>query len=191
VGWYGSPDNHAYLSGIADVFRRIHQEFKEVVRFAVISSDKFTCGDVPFTWIPWQPERELLDLLTFDIGIMPLTDDEWARGKSGNKALYYMAAGIPPVVSPVGVNANIVRDGHNGLWAKTPEEWYAALTSLMRSTRLRTKLGRNALSTIRESYSRESALAAITTLISQISTSGHDASRGVTPISHTRLFTRS
>lgn len=181
IGWYGSPDNHHYLTVLADVFRRIHREFGAAVRFAVISTENYNCGDVPFTWIPWNPERELTDLLAFDIGIMPLTDDEWARGKSGNKALYYMAAGIPPVVSPVGVNSEIVRNGHNGLWATTLEEWHASLTSLIRSSRLRAEIGLNAVNTIRESHSRESAVAALTGLISQLSYPRHEAPFGATP----------
>jgi glycosyltransferase involved in cell wall biosynthesis len=84
---------------------------------------------------------------------MPLRDDEWSRGKCGMKALQYMALGIPPVVSPVGVNTTIVRDGVNGCYARTEEEWIDRLALLLEDESLRRSLGQEARRTIEESYS--------------------------------------
>jgi glycosyltransferase involved in cell wall biosynthesis len=84
---------------------------------------------------------------------MPLFDDEWSRGKCGMKALQYMALGIPPVVSPVGVNATIIRDGVNGLYACTEEQWIDRIALLLENEPLRRSLGKEARRTIEESYS--------------------------------------
>ena len=79
----------------------------------------------------WSLDRELEDLHGFDIGIMPMPDTEWTRGKCGFKALLYMACGVPPVCSPVGMTTDIVQDGQNGLLATTTEEWIEKLSLLV------------------------------------------------------------
>ncbi|MDD4214679.1 MAG: glycosyltransferase, partial [Bacteroidales bacterium] len=89
----------------------------------------------------------------FDIGIMPLPDDEWSRGKCGFKGLQYMALGIPAVLSPVGVNTEIVQDGVNGFLAANDEEWIEKLSLLIESPDLRKKIGLNGRKTIVEKYS--------------------------------------
>ncbi len=168
IGWYGSPDNQWYLSEVAEPFRRLKEAFGERVRFAVISAEQYSEPGIPFEWIPWRLETELSDILSFDVGIMPLTDDEWARGKSGNKALYYMASAIPPVVSPVGVNADIVQHGQNGFWARTENEWFEALSTLVRSAEIRARLGANARDTVLREYSRHTAVAKMSNLVSRL-----------------------
>lgn len=165
IGWYGSPDNHWYLDNISEVCSRLHKAFGNRVRFSVISSQKYRHAEVPWHWIPWRRESELEDILNFDVGIMPLTDDEWARGKSGNKALYYMAAGIPPVVSPVGVNSEIVQHGQTGFLAKSQDEWFNALSTLIVSPETRTTLGLNARNRVLTEYSREVAAAQLSQLV--------------------------
>jgi glycosyltransferase involved in cell wall biosynthesis len=165
IGWYGSPDNHWYLNIVAPSFRRLREVFAERVRFSLISSEPYEAPGLTFDWIPWHKETELDDLLSFDIGIMPLSDDEWARGKSGNKALYYMASGIPPVVSPVGVNAEIVQHGQNGLCAQTDDEWFSALCLLVDSAETRSRLGINARESIVRNYSRATAAAKLANLV--------------------------
>src|SRR5690606_22099916 len=79
----------------------------------------------------WSPETEIEDLLAADIGIMPLPDDEWTKGKCGFKALQYMALEIPAVVSPVGVNKDIVEDGVHGFLCASETDWFAALERLI------------------------------------------------------------
>ena len=84
---------------------------------------------------------------------MPLPDDEWAKGKCGLKGLQYMALEIPVVMSPVGVNVEIVRDGVNGYLAKTTDEWVEKITRLIESPGLRNEMGREGRRTVEERYS--------------------------------------
>ena len=90
-----------------------------------------------------------------DIGVMPLPDDQWSRGKCGLKALQYMALGVPTVCSPVGVNTEIIQDDENGLIASTEDEWVEKLTRLLRSAELRGRLGRAGRETVDARYSAE------------------------------------
>ena len=102
---------------------------------------------------PWRSETEVQDLSEIDVGIMPLADTRWERGKCGLKALQYMALGIPPVVSPVGVNAEIVSHGENGLVARSDAEWEEAFDRLLTDTNMRRRLGARARETVERSYS--------------------------------------
>ena len=96
---------------------------------------------------------EIDDLAGIDIGIMPLPDDEWARGKCGLKGLQYMALEIPCVMSSVGVNSEIVSDGINGFLAESDEEWVMKISGLIENRDLRTKVGAEARKTVVEKYS--------------------------------------
>jgi len=103
--------------------------------------------------IKWSLDTELAEMSEFDIGIMPLPDDEWAKGKCGLKILQYMAMGIPCVASPVGVNTEIIQDGVNGFLAKDEKEWIEKLTLLIENPELRQRLGRAGRKTVEERYS--------------------------------------
>jgi glycosyltransferase involved in cell wall biosynthesis len=96
---------------------------------------------------------------------MPLADDEWARGKCGNKAIYYMASEIPTVLSPVGVNASLVQNGTTGFAASTHDEWFERLAQLVESRDLRQTLGRNARVFVLNQYSREVAVDRFSNLV--------------------------
>ena len=91
--------------------------------------------------LPWRKETEIADLLGFHVGLMPLEDDPWAKGKCAFKALQYMALGIPALVSPVGMNTEVVQHGHNGYVCATPAEWEASLRQLLADAGLRQRLG--------------------------------------------------
>ncbi len=168
IGWYGSPDNHWYLARLGEVFRRIQQQFGERVRFEVISAAPCQIDGVHIAWTQWQADRELRDMLHFDIGVMPLTEDEWSRGKCGNKAIYYMAAGIPPVVSPVGMNASLVEHASSGFLARNHNEWTDMLSQLVRSAELRRNMGANAKRRAIECYSRNVAAKKMSALVKTI-----------------------
>src|SRR5688500_15331287 len=101
----------------------------------------------------WRSETEVSDLASIDIGLMPLPDDKWSKGKCGLKALQYMALGIPTVCSPVGVNSTIITDGENGFIADTKEEWIAKLKSLLHSPELRQRIGSAGRKTVEGEYS--------------------------------------
>ncbi|WP_232065306.1 glycosyltransferase [Rhodocytophaga rosea] len=121
--------------------------------FLVISdkAPEFTLKSLLF--LPWTKLTEREDLLRMNIGLMPLTDDLWARGKCGFKALQYMALGIPALVSPVGVNTQIIENGKNGFICSTPEEWKEAIIRLRKDVELRAKMGIEARKKIEDTYS--------------------------------------
>ena len=102
---------------------------------------------------PWSAATEIQDVADFDVGLMPLPDDPWSRGKCGFKALLYMSLGVAPVVSPVGVNTDIVSDGANGLLAGADSEWVEAVGRLAADPGLRARLGAAARETVVERYS--------------------------------------
>ena len=102
---------------------------------------------------PWSLEREVELFNGCDVGVYPLPDDEWARGKCGFKAIQFMSCGVPVVASAVGVNRDIVQDGVNGFLASTPDEWRTKLAALMRDPDLGRRLGAAGRRTIQERYS--------------------------------------
>ena len=106
--------------------------------------------------IKWSAEEEVNILNSFDIGIMPLPDDEWAKGKCGLKALSYMSLEIPTIVSPVGVNTEIIQQDVNGFLASTDQEWFQVLEKLIDEAELRERIGKAARKTVIEKYSVES-----------------------------------
>ncbi len=105
------------------------------------------------TYKEWSLETEIADLLTMHIGIMPLYDMEISLGKCAFKAIQYMSLGIPPVVSPIGANCEVVKNGETGFWAETDEEWYSSLEKLIVEKELRIKMGTASKKFIIENYS--------------------------------------
>jgi glycosyltransferase involved in cell wall biosynthesis len=151
IGWTGSHSTLKYLEVLGPVIRRMVSLHN--ISFCVIAD-----VDPRFDWPgisykPWSPQTELQDLLTFDIGLMPLPDNEWSRGKCGFKALQYMALGIPAVVSPVGVNKDIIEDGRTGLFASTEAEWASSLERLISDEKFRHTVGEAGRRTVEERYS--------------------------------------
>ncbi|MGZ3659188.1 MAG: glycosyltransferase family 4 protein [Bdellovibrionota bacterium] len=138
IGWIGSPSTALYLAGVAPALRELSENGK--ARVVLVGAGKNFQIDVPGVELrDWAEEREVADVQSFDIGIMPLPDDPWARGKCGFKLIQYMACAKSVVASPVGVNEQIV--GAGGLLARDPAEWKTALTKLVESAALRSELG--------------------------------------------------
>lgn len=151
IGWTGTHSTISYLDALVPGLEKLEKKYDFI--FLVISDKPpaFTLRSLQY--IPWNKATEADDLLRMNIGVMPLTDDPWSRGKCGFKALQYMALGIPPVVSPVGVNTDIVQSGRNGFVCHTSDEWEQALEKLIQSVALRTQLGQAARHTIESRYS--------------------------------------
>lgn len=157
VGWTGSLTTIAHFRRLEGVLRRLQGETGVGVR--VVGDPTYRPEGFDADVLPWRPGTEVADLCPIDIGVMPLPDEEWARGKCGLKLLQYMALGRPAVASPVGVNTEIVRHGENGLLADGEEEWYRALRRLAGDPGLRRRLGREARRTVVERYSVDSTYA--------------------------------
>lgn len=129
IGWTGTHTTAKYLEFLIPIFEKLSLNFD--FEFCVISNEEPLAKVKNMNFIRWTKETEIQDLLKFDIGIMPLTDDKWANGKCGFKALQYMSLGIPAIVSPVGINSEIIDHGLNGYLCNSEEEWYDALYYLL------------------------------------------------------------
>lgn len=139
IGWIGTPSGFKYLHLLDEVLIQLSQ--KHHFELVVVSSLPFVVEGVNVDNRPWSLPTEVADLMEMDIGVMPLPESEWASGKSGCKMLQYMAVATPAVVSPVGINAQVIQHGINGFVATTPAEWYNALDSLLTNASLRQQLG--------------------------------------------------
>jgi glycosyltransferase involved in cell wall biosynthesis len=152
IGWVGLAYNLFYISELAGILRQLNGEVGNF-QFKVICSQGLKIEGVDLAFKPWSYEEEVHDIRGLDIGIMPLEDDEWARGKCGLKVLQYMACGVPVIASPVGVNREIIRDGENGFLAATDEEWLEKLILLVQDENLRRQLGQKGRTTVEDRYS--------------------------------------
>lgn len=139
IGWIGSPSTARYLRDIAPALAAVCQGGRARVR--LIGSGPIDLCGVPVEVLPWREDTEVDEIRRFDVGIMPLPDEPWARGKCGFKLIQYMACGLPVVASPVGVNSEIVENGVNGSLATTTADWVQALEALRSDVDLRQRMG--------------------------------------------------
>jgi glycosyltransferase involved in cell wall biosynthesis len=155
VGWIGSPSTTVYLRQKASVFRELIRRHGDHIAFHFVGTQDYDLGDIgPHGRLSaWDPERELADLHGFDIGIMPMDDSEWSKGRCGTKMLQYMAVGVPAVCSPQGSALETIENGRNGLIARTDEEWVEAISELVRDRSARRAIGVAGRDTVHESYS--------------------------------------
>jgi glycosyltransferase involved in cell wall biosynthesis len=151
VGWSGSFSTVQHLEHARPALERLARDRR--FRLRVVGGDGVTMAGIDVECRPWRADTEVGDIASFDVGLMPLPDDPWARGKCGLKALQYMALGIPAVVSPVGVNAEIVEHGRNGLVASSQEDWVTSVGRLLDDIELRRQLGAAARLTVEQRYS--------------------------------------
>ncbi|HSV87296.1 MAG TPA: glycosyltransferase family 4 protein [Bacteroidales bacterium] len=153
IGWTGSSTTLKHLQMALPILRELQQKYSRRVCFRVISNKPLLADLEGLENISWNAETEVSDLRPIDIGIMPLPDDEWTRGKCGFKGLQYLALEIPAIMSPVGVNTEIIADGVNGFLAKDHKEWVEKLSALIESPDLRSRLGKAGRRTVVERYS--------------------------------------
>jgi len=152
IGWTGSFFTTKYLYEIKDVLAEISKKYNILLRLIGAKKD-FKIDGIRCDMKEWSLETELKWLSTFNIGIMPLIDDEWTKGKAGYKLLQYMSMGIPPVASSVGFNKEIVKNGINGFLVDTKKEWAEKLALLIENEELRKKISKEARDIIEQKYS--------------------------------------
>ncbi|KKQ78307.1 MAG: Glycosyl transferase group 1 [Parcubacteria group bacterium GW2011_GWC2_38_7] len=152
IGWIGSATTLDFLKSMREVFVRLSKEFSNI-RFKIVGGDFSILGLSNIISKPWSLVEEIEDLKGFDIGIMPMPDNDWTSGKCGFKAILYMSMGIPCVCSAVGVNKEIILDGNNGFLANSEEEWIKKLSLLVRDAELRKRLGDAGRKTAIDRYS--------------------------------------
>lgn len=151
IGWSGSFSTVQHLDTVRDTLQKLAET--ENFRLRVIGTPNYKVPGVDTESMAWRSDTEIDDLRPIDIGIMPLPDEDWSRGKCGLKALQYMALGIPTVCSPVGVNSTIIKDGDNGFLADGPGEWVEKLKRLIHSPELRRQIGSKGRETVENEYS--------------------------------------
>ena len=150
VGWIGQRATASFLAPYKQLFERLSAA--SVARFAAIGIDAPALG-LPMASIPWTEQTEVASIGSFDIGIMPLVDEPFERGKCGYKLIQYMACGLPVVASPVGVNCQIVEHGVNGFLAETQQQWEDALRTLLIDSDLRQRMGQAGRQKVEAQYS--------------------------------------
>jgi glycosyltransferase involved in cell wall biosynthesis len=155
IGWSGSISTVKHFELLVPVLLRIRERFGNNVKFKILGDTDYRHEILQNEAVAWTEENEVNELNTFDIGIMPLPDDEWANGKCGLKGLTYMACEVATIMSAVGINNEVISDGTNGFLARNDEEWYKKLCILIEDRMLRKELALNGRKTVIERYSVE------------------------------------
>lgn len=156
IGWTGTHTTTQYLKKIVPVLEEMSQRF--LFEFRLISNQK-PDFDIPnLNFIQWRKETEIEDLSKINIGLMPLEETIWSKGKCAFKALQYMSLEIPAVVSPVGMNKEVIQHGENGFLCDSNTEWIEILTQLIENIELRKEIGRAGRKTVEEQYSVKSLI---------------------------------
>lgn len=185
VGWTGSFSTIQHLDTLKPALQKLAA--RRPFRLRVVAPAGFSLEGVDLEVVEWRAETEVEDLRPIDVGIMPLPDTKWTRGKCGMKALQFMALGIPTVCSPVGANKEIVRDGENGFLAQSEEEWIEKLDRLLSSASLRKQLGAAARATVENNYSARVHAPRVFEVFSSVA---RDAQKKPHPVANRKLQER-
>ncbi|WP_211307068.1 glycosyltransferase family 4 protein [Roseinatronobacter thiooxidans] len=152
MGWIGTPQTWRDLG--YPVYAGLATELEKAgVIFRAVGAALCASREGNLEIVPWSEESEVASIQGMDIGVMPLTDTPWTRGKCGYKLIQYMACGLPVIASPIGANREIVRDGTDGFFASEPHEWSARILQLCHDEPLRKQMGSVARKRIEEFYS--------------------------------------
>ena len=155
IGWTGTHSTLKYLTDLLPIFDELVAG-SAAIELLIISDLEPEFKRPYLNFVPWKKETEIEDLLKMDVGIMPLVDDQWSRGKCGFKALQYMSLGIPAIVSPVGVNLSIVVHEENGWVCDTPVQWKEVLEAILTNPTQLALRSKSARETIVAKYSVKS-----------------------------------
>ena len=166
IAWIGSPENLIYLDMIRPALARLTKRYP--LKLRVICSEFPEWNDVHVERVPWSAATEAHSLAGAHVGVMPLTDDAWSRGKCAFKLLQYMAAALPCVASPVGANTEAVMDGINGFHATDVDQWERSLEKLIVSADLRSSFGAKGLQHVEQRYALRSYRANYVNLLGRL-----------------------
>ena len=154
IGWVGSHTTVKHFEMLNDVYIELTNKYKKQIKFILIGDENYQNKELDVKGIKWENDKEVELFNSFDIGIMPIPDNEWSKGKCGMKGLLYMSVGIPTVMSGVGMNKKIIQNGENGYLANSPTEWIDLLSNLIENQDLRTKIGNSGRETVLKHYSK-------------------------------------
>ncbi len=156
IGWTGSITTIKHFEFAIPILKKLKEKYGVKLVIKVIGDKNYVNEELGIHGQGWSKENEIDELSSFNIGIMPLPSDEWSKGKCGLKGLQYMALEIPAIMSPVGVNSEIIKDGVNGFLATTEQEWLDKISILIDNEEMRIKMGQEARKTIVDRYSKNS-----------------------------------
>lgn len=139
IVWIGSPSTVRYLQLLREPLQTLAKHHSFILR--VIGGGVVDIPGVRVEVVPWSEDTEVKSICECDVGVMPLLDSSWERGKCGYKLIQYMACGLPVVSSNIGVNPSIVQHGENGFLVSTADEWVATLGELLKNKSLRIEMG--------------------------------------------------
>jgi len=162
VGWIGSPSTAPYLQQLVEPLRQL--AYERPVRLLVVGGPAPAISGVEVIEQPWSQEHEVLLIQQFDVGVMPLPDSPWARGKCAYKLIQCMACGIPVIASPVGANTDAVPPAC-GILADSTDEWLIAFRQLASEPEQRRRMGSTARQWVEERYSLRCALPVLTSVV--------------------------
>jgi glycosyltransferase involved in cell wall biosynthesis len=149
--WIGLPDSLKHLGLVREPLKQLSREFD--FRLRIVSSEPWRDSPVAVEFVPWSPDTEHAALLSSSVGLAPLTDDPWTRGKCAFRSIQYGGHGVPTVASPVGITDRVVLHGVTGFLARSRTEWINSLGTLLDNPSLVGKMGESALEHIRNHYS--------------------------------------
>lgn len=156
IGWIGSRTTSIYIIDLLPVFKQLIAQHPDIqinlIGFDQNILDEKTIIEHHLNIIPWTEEKEIKNILDMDIGIMPLTNDSWSRGKCGFKLIQYMSCKKPVVASPVGINCSLVENGINGFLVESRDEWYNVFEKLYLDKMLRERMAKNNFYKIETEY---------------------------------------
>jgi glycosyltransferase involved in cell wall biosynthesis len=151
IGWIGSSLTSSYLELLRPALAKLASRLP--LRIILVGAAEAALSGLPVELVPWSLETEAAELARFDVGLMPLPDRPWERGKCGYKLIQYMASALPVVASPVGINCKIVIPGETGFLAETDADWLSSLSRLYHEPKLRQRMGAAGRQRVGENYS--------------------------------------
>ena len=189
IGWIGSPVTARYLQLVEEPLARVIAGNGGDVRLTLVGTRPDDPPALPALRLDWSEDTEVASIATFDIGIMPLANSPWERGKCGYKLIQYMACGLPVVASPTGVNRDIVEHGVNGFLAETPDEWYQAIERLRTDPALRSAMGTAGRAKVEREYNLASVAPRLIEELHHAAGGRAVSAPGAPPASYTALHT--
>jgi glycosyltransferase involved in cell wall biosynthesis len=157
IGWTGTSGNYPYMAAIERPLARFLADHKDAC-LKIVAEKRWTPASIPpnrIIFVPWSRDVEVAALHDMSVGIMPLIDTPWTRGKCSFKMLQYMAVGLPVVVSPVGMNVEVLNKGKIGLAADSEDDWYQALETLYKHEMLQREFGQAGRGVVEQYYSTD------------------------------------
>ena len=168
VCWTGSVSTLVHFEHARPALEQLARLVPLVVKIICSNPPGRPVAGAEMRFVEWSAEREAHDVADCHVGIMPLPDDEVSRGKGAMKALQYMATGRPVVLSPVGLNAQIIQHGENGFLARSADDWVDALLALAKDAQLRARLGLNGRKTVEQGFAAEISAAKFAEVVERV-----------------------